>query len=74
MDWSAPYQHPIFGDVLHDLLFTGGASSFVARHLQDFQFRVDSDPEDVIRYAMPAPVIALVASAVSSYVLSHNCS
>ena len=64
MKRSEPYRNPRIINVIHNMYFTGGVSSFATRfnHL----FPRFQDSQGAMKAEVPQPMVALVATAVIS--------
>jgi hypothetical protein len=63
---SRPYRNPRIIAVIRDLYFTGGHTSFACRFRYLFpQMELDN----VVKYEVPVPMVALVATAVSYHLV-----
>ena len=67
---TRPYRNPRIIAVLRDLYFSGGTSSFAHRFRRQFPVH-ESDGGTVMR-EMPVPMVALVATAVSTSLLMSD--
>ena len=66
---NQPYQNDRIITVIRNLYFTGGPNSFSSRFSDTFPF--DDGPSGVIARKVPIPMVALVATAVRSFIPSH---
>ena len=64
MKHSEPYRNPRIINVIHNMYFTGGVSSFTTHfnHL----FLCFRDSQGAMKAEVPQPMVALVATAVIS--------
>jgi len=62
---SQPYRNQRIINVIRDMYFTGGVSSFATRFAHLFPRHRDS--QGVITTEVPQPMVALVATAVCSF-------
>jgi hypothetical protein len=63
---SRPYRNDRIITVIRDMFFTGGANAYVNRFIPLFDKHCSND--GVIMREVPVPMVALVATAVSSLI------